>query len=92
MSGSAKCPHPEFHLHFNMMNFPDTNIRYLEISGFCKTCLDKLTWRGLPMGLNPDFPTMNVAGETAHLPLMIGEEIYDGKSIGFGIDLGKGDG
>ena len=89
MNGSAQCPHVEMHFNFHMTRFVDSNLRYLEIKGLCKTCNIEITFRGLPMGLNPHHPTATVGRTSVILPFMLGDEIYDGKSKGFSVKRKK---
>lgn len=89
MNGTAQCPHPDYEFHFNITKFTDTNIQYFEIQGRCKVCHGKMKFRGMPIGVMPEYPTVNPTAQHAHLPFMIEDEEYDGKSIGFGVDFGK---
>lgn len=83
MSASTKCPHNDIHYQLNLQSFGDTNVRYLEIKGACKICDAPITFRGMQFGVNPNAPTMAIDGSEASLPLMFGDEEYDGKAMGF---------
>lgn len=87
MSASTQCPHSDTHLHLNMATFGNTNIRYLEIKGSCKICGEPIRFRG-PMGLSPNQPTTSLDGEEVSLPLMFGEEEYDGNATGYSVRVG----
>jgi hypothetical protein len=83
MASEAQCPHSQVHYHLNLASFGDTNIRYVEITGKCTICDQPMRFQGMPFGLSPEQPTMSIDGIEAKLPVMFGEEEYDGKSIGF---------
>lgn len=83
MSASTQCPHNDVHYNLNLQSFGNTNIRYLEIHGHCKICNEPICFRGMPLGVNPGAPTMSVDGGEVRLPLMFGQEEYDGKAMGF---------
>ncbi|MBG1233004.1 hypothetical protein [Aestuariivirga litoralis] len=85
MNASSKCPHTDTHYNLNLASFGDTNIRYLEITGQCKICKLPLRFRGLPMGMGPAAASMAPDGSEARLPVMFGDEEYDGKAISFDI-------
>lgn len=82
-SDSSQCPHTDHHYEINMACFGNTNIRYLEIKGRCTICDAPIRFRGLPMGLSPMHPTMALDGSDVALPIMHGDEEYDGKAMGF---------
>lgn len=83
MSASAQCPHSDVHCHFNLATFEDTNIRYLEVTGRCNVCQAPMRFRGAPLGVTPAHPTMALDGSEVRLPMMFGDEEYDGKAAGF---------
>lgn len=83
MSASTQCPHSDPHFNLELAAFGDTNIRYLEITGHCNVCGAALRFLGLPLGLTPSRPTGALDGSEARLPVMFGEEEYDGKAVGF---------
>lgn len=80
---SGQCPHPSHHYDINMASFGDTNIRYLEIKGRCTVCEAPVRFRGLPYGMSPMHPTMRIGGSDVTLPIMHGDEEYDGDATGF---------
>ncbi|MFW2344003.1 MAG: hypothetical protein ACN4EU_01775 [Brevundimonas mediterranea] len=82
MSGSAQCPHVDVHYHLNLASFGNTNVRYLEIKGQCLTCDAPIRFRA-PLGLSSDHPTVSLDGAEVSLPLMFGDETYDGKASGY---------
>jgi hypothetical protein len=86
VSGSTQCPHPELDFDLNVASFGDTNIRYLEVLGRCKTCEQRITFRG-PVGMSPLHPAMALDGSELRAPFMIGTEAYDGKASGFSIEV-----
>lgn len=80
---SDQCPHSDLHYTLNLALFGNTNIRYLEITGVCKICDAPMRFRGMPFGLSPMHPTMAIDGSDVSLPVMFGDEEYDGKAMGF---------
>jgi len=90
MTASAQCPHSDVHCNFNLVSFDDTNVRYLEVVGHCNVCQQPMIFRGLPLGLSPDRPTASAGGEEVRLPMMFGEEEYDGRGIGFLVSAAHG--
>ena len=87
MSGSVNCPHLEgFHFHINVASMGDTNLKYLEITGKCKSCDKAIAFRG-PLGSSPDHPAMSPDGAEARLPFLCEGEELTGKPIGFSINL-----
>lgn len=83
MSASSQCPHTDFAFCINVSRFEDTNIKYAEITGRCTLCDKPATFRGMLFGCTPAHPTMAIDGSNASLPFMVGDEEYDGKSMGF---------
>ena len=76
------------HFHLNVQHFGNTNIKYLEVKGSCSVCRKNLTFRG-PIGIQPSHPTRSLDGEEATFPFLFEGEIYDGKAVGYGVDLGR---
>jgi hypothetical protein len=74
----------QMHWHLNLQHFGDTNIKYLEVQGQCRACGRKARFRG-PAGIDPAHPTVTLDGTEASFPLLIGEEAYDGKGVGFSV-------
>jgi len=79
----GQCPHNDVHYQLNLASFGDTNIRYLEITAACKICSRPMRFQGVPIGVSPAIPTMAADGSEVRLPVMFGEEVYDGRAIGF---------
>lgn len=79
----GQCPHSNVHWSIHHQGFHDSNIHYLEIKGVCAICDKKLIFRGCPLGMTPQHPTMALDGSEIRLPFMAEGEEYDGKSIGF---------
>lgn len=90
MSGSAQCPHPAVHYHLNLASFGDTNIRYVEIKGSCKICEAPMVFQGR-VGCSPREPMVALGGFEISIPVMFGEEQYDGKAVGYSLSIEEGD-
>lgn len=74
----------QMHWHLNLQHFGDTNVKYLEVTGACKTCGRKVSFRG-PPGLNPSHPTVAIDGSEAIFPFVFEGEVYDGKGVGYSV-------
>jgi len=81
--GEGQCPHAEMHFNLNHVHLADSNIHYLEITGRCNTCQKAIAFRGAPLGLTPDHPTMALDGSEIRLPFLCGDEDPGGSQIGF---------
>ncbi len=86
MGEREECSH-HIDWKINHAAFGDTNINYLEIQGKCSNCHKIVKFRGAPLGLSPNNPTMEVGGSEVRLPFIFEDENYDGKDIGFDIRL-----
>lgn len=87
MSGSFQCPHSDVNFALNVASFGDTNIRYLEISGRCTICDAPMVFQGFPLGISPTTPTGSCDGQEVTLPVMFGEEVYDGKCTALSVSV-----
>lgn len=85
MSGSTQCPHPEVRWTLNEQRFGDTNLRYIEIKGYCTTCNGVVEFRGAPIGHSPHHPAMEVGGAEMRLPFLFAGEPLVGRPIGYTI-------
>jgi hypothetical protein len=88
MSGSVRCPHTQVHYELNLASFGNTNIRYVEIKGACKLCDAPMVFQGR-VGVSPLEPTVSLGGFEASLPVMFGDEEYDGRATGYSLSLGE---
>lgn len=48
------CPHNDLHYNLNFQSFGDTNIKYIELSGYCKLCKKKIKFQGRKYGMSAD--------------------------------------
>lgn len=85
MSGSTQCPHSAVKYELNLAAFGDTNIRYLEIRAHCTICDAQMVFQGMPAGISPTQPTASFCGFEASLPVMFGDEVYDGRATALSI-------
>jgi hypothetical protein len=85
MNASAQCPHIDlqFDLVHNAME--DSNLHYLEVKATCKTCKKPMCFRGAPLGVSPNHPTMSIGGDEMRLPFLGEGESLVGQAIGFSV-------
>lgn len=77
------------HWHLNLQHFGNTNLKYLEVTGACRECGAKASFRG-PLGQNPSYPTVALDGSEAVFPFVMEGEEYDGKAIGYSLAVTGG--
>lgn len=72
-------------MHWNLhhQGFHDSNLHYLEITGRCNTCGKAAEFRGIPLGLSPQHPTMAIDGSEIRFPWFGEGEEPNGPMIGF---------
>jgi hypothetical protein len=87
MSGSVQCPHSAVQYALNLAAFGDTNIRYLEIKAVCTICDAPMVFMGLPVGISPTLPTASIGGDEVSLPVMFGDEVYDGRATSLSVTV-----
>jgi hypothetical protein len=83
MSASTQCPHSDLHIDIHNQGFVDSNLHYLEIKMRCKTCDKPMVFRGCPLGLTPQHPTMALDGTEIRLPFLGEDEEPAGNLVGF---------
>lgn len=83
MSASQQCHHPDLHFDSNHVSMGDSNVHYLEIKARCRVCDVPMVFRGLPLGLSPHQPTMQIDGQEVRLPMLGKGEEPEGTLIGF---------
>lgn len=74
------CKHQNVQCNVVVNGFENTNLRYVELTGACQDCGEKLRFRTDLTGMSPDRPGTSFDGCNLVVPATFGEAVYDGKA------------
>lgn len=93
MSASAQCPHPGWEFNIEANAFEGDTLKQITVEGRCNTCHGRLLFRGAPLGIRWDQPTIAADGSAINLVCWVeGEPVDENKPRpGFSVTLVGGD-
>jgi len=71
--GPGGCTHRSARVDANLVYLEDTALRVLDVTVRCEKCRHRFTFVGLPLAIDQTQPCVNLRGDIASLPVVLGE-------------------